>query len=208
MHCEQRIYTFCPPNYRFFNSLRPRQNGRHFASDIFKCIFLNENVCISIRISLKFVPKGPINNIPALVQIMAWCRSGDKPLSEAMMVNLPTNIFVSRPQWVVGWLIAKLWQNSLIFLWRTDRCDTVRFVYILYLDYVLLLFVLIMTLADRGICHHPSPCCATGTGVINNQGNLQAATLYRRSGCVCGKCKRKSLGGTLSHGDQIQVLAI
>ena len=54
-----------------FDTLRPRQNGRHFADDIFKCIFLNENVWISIGISLKFVPKDPINNIPALVQIMA-----------------------------------------------------------------------------------------------------------------------------------------
>ena len=61
------------------NSLRPRQNGPHFADDIFKCIFLNENVSIAIKISLKFVPKGPINNIPALVQIMAWRRPGDKP---------------------------------------------------------------------------------------------------------------------------------
>ena len=34
-------------------------------------IFFNENVTISIEISLKFVPKGPINNDPALVQIMA-----------------------------------------------------------------------------------------------------------------------------------------
>ena len=42
-------------------------NGRHFPDDIFKCIFLNENVFISIKISLKFVPKGQINNIPALV---------------------------------------------------------------------------------------------------------------------------------------------
>ena len=50
-----------------FNSLRPRQNGRHFADDIFKWIFLNENVWIPIKISLKFVPKGPINIIPALV---------------------------------------------------------------------------------------------------------------------------------------------
>ena len=56
-----------------------RDNGRHFADDIFKCIFLNENVWIPIKISLKFVPKVPINNIPALVQILAWCRSGDKP---------------------------------------------------------------------------------------------------------------------------------
>ena len=68
------------------NTSRPRQNGRHFADDIFKCIFLNENVGISIEISLKFVPKGPINNIPSLVQIMAWRRPGRKPLSEPMMV--------------------------------------------------------------------------------------------------------------------------
>ena len=63
-------------------TLRPRQNGHHFADDTFKLIFVNENVWISITISLKFVPKGPINNIPALVQIMAWRRSDDKPLSE------------------------------------------------------------------------------------------------------------------------------
>ena len=49
------------------NTLRPRQNGRHFADDILKSILLNENVCIPIEISLKFVPKGPIDNIPALV---------------------------------------------------------------------------------------------------------------------------------------------
>ena len=81
------------------NTLRPRQNGRHFADAIFKCIFLNENVWIPIKFSLKFVPKGPINNIPALVQIMAWRRPGDKPLSEPMMDNLPTHICVTRPQW-------------------------------------------------------------------------------------------------------------
>ena len=84
----------------YLNTLRPRQNGRHFADDILKCIFLNENVWISIKISLKFVPKGPINNIPSLVQIMAWRRPGDKPLSEPMMVSLPTHICVTRLQWV------------------------------------------------------------------------------------------------------------
>ena len=52
------------------DTLRARQNGHHFADNIFKCILLNENVWISIKISLKFVPKGLINNIPALVQIM------------------------------------------------------------------------------------------------------------------------------------------
>ena len=73
------------------NTFRPRQNGRHFPDDSFKWIFLNENVWISIEVSLKFVPKGPINNIPALVQIMAWRRPGDKPLSEPMIVSLLTH---------------------------------------------------------------------------------------------------------------------
>ena len=82
------------------NTLRPRRNEQHFADDIFKRIFFNENVWISITISLKFVPNGPINNISALVQIIAWRRSGDKPLSEPMMVSLPTHICVTRPQWV------------------------------------------------------------------------------------------------------------
>ena len=83
-----------------FNTLRPRQNGRHFADAIFKCIFLNENARISLKISLEFVPKVRINNIPALVQIMAWRRPGDKPLSEPMMVSLLTHICITRPQWV------------------------------------------------------------------------------------------------------------
>ena len=89
-------------NRRWINTLRPRQNGRHFADDIFKWIFLNDNVWIAINISLKFTPRGPINNIPTLVQVMAWRRPGDKPLSEPMMVRLPTHISVTRPQWVTS----------------------------------------------------------------------------------------------------------
>ena len=84
----------------FFSTLRTRQNGRHFADDNFKCFFVKENIWISIKISLRFVPKRPIKNNPALVQIMAWRRPGDKPLSETMMVSLPTHICVTRPQWV------------------------------------------------------------------------------------------------------------
>ena len=46
----------------------------------------NENYCFLIQISLKFVPNDPTNNIPAaLVQLMAWCRTGNKPLSEPMI---------------------------------------------------------------------------------------------------------------------------
>ena len=58
------------------NTLGPRQNGPHFPDDIFKCIFSNENVWTSIKISPKFVPEGPINIIPASFQIMAWCQPG------------------------------------------------------------------------------------------------------------------------------------
>ena len=83
-----------------FYTFRTRQNGRHFADDIFNRIFVKENVRISIKFSLKFVHKGPINNIPALVQIMAWRRPGGKPLSEPVMVSLLTHICVARPQWV------------------------------------------------------------------------------------------------------------
>ena len=106
---SQGYYSHCLdhdlPEYSSFsttkvNTLRPRQNGRRFADAVFKGIFLNENVWILIKFSLKFVPKGPINNIPALVQIMAWRRPGDKPLSEPMMVRSLTHIYVTRPQWV------------------------------------------------------------------------------------------------------------
>ena len=78
----------CRPRMIEFNTLRQRQNGRHFPDDIFKCFFLNENVLILLNISLAFVPKVRINNIPALVRIMAWRRPGEKPLR------------VTPPQWV------------------------------------------------------------------------------------------------------------
>ena len=57
------------------------------ADDILKCIFLNENNGIQIQISLKFVPRRPIDNKPALVQVMAWRRAGDKPLPELMLTQ-------------------------------------------------------------------------------------------------------------------------
>ena len=66
------------------------------AAILSKCIFLTENVWISINITLKFVPKGPIESIPSLVQIMAWRRPGDKPLSESMMVSVLTYICVNQ----------------------------------------------------------------------------------------------------------------
>ena len=81
------------------NTLRPGQIYRHFADDIFKCIFFNKNV-IWLEISLKFVLQLQIDNIIALVQIKAWCRSGKNPLSESMLVSLVMHICFTRPQWV------------------------------------------------------------------------------------------------------------
>ena len=106
---------FCSSQTRWLNSdlfkklhLRQYQNiihmknERHFADNILKCIFLNENIWIPTKISLNYVPYGLIDNMAALVQIMAWRRPGDKPLSGPMMVRLLTHICVTQPQWVKG----------------------------------------------------------------------------------------------------------
>ena len=85
---------------QWVNTLGPRQHFSHFADDVFKWIFVNENVWILLQISLKFVLKVRIDNIPALVQIMAWPRPGDKPLSELMVVSLLTHMCVTWPQWI------------------------------------------------------------------------------------------------------------
>ena len=78
------------------NTLMARRNCSHFPGDIFIWIFVNEFlVWISIKFPLNLFPKGPINNIPALVQIMSWHRSGDKPLYETMMVRLLKHIYAS-----------------------------------------------------------------------------------------------------------------
>ena len=75
----------CDPYKPLLNKWRLRQNDHHLADNIFKCNFLKENVWISIKISLKFLHKGLIDTMPALVHIVAWRWTGDKPLSEPMM---------------------------------------------------------------------------------------------------------------------------
>ena len=76
-----------------------KKNGRHFSKNILTCIFLNRIVWNPTKISFKIFPKYIIKNIPAVFQIMAWRRPGDKPLSEPKMVRLSTHICVTRPQW-------------------------------------------------------------------------------------------------------------
>ena len=88
----------CNANVLLVNTWRSRRNDRHLADDhlfswmkIYWCEF---------KFHWSFFPKGPINNIPALDQIMAWRQPGDKPLSDPRMFSLMTHIWVTRPQWV------------------------------------------------------------------------------------------------------------
>ena len=80
------------------NTLMPRKIDDTFPTTLFKRIFLNENWCIFDKDFFEIFPKDPINDISPLVRIMAWCRSGNKPLSEPTVTN--DGICVIRPQWV------------------------------------------------------------------------------------------------------------
>ena len=114
---------------------------QHFAVDIFKCIFFNENVWISIKISLKFVPKGPINNIPALVQIMAWHRPVDKPLSEPMMVRSMMHICVTRPQWDIYDISQNLFKETYCQKISGKTMRNVFFFFFFFLTSLLILLL-------------------------------------------------------------------
>ena len=103
MHCSIcEITHYCArgkyPGH--VNTLRLRQNGWHFTDDIPKCIFLNENLGISTQISLKFVPKGPIDIMPALVQIMAWHHLDASHYISQWGHSSPMHICITQPQWV------------------------------------------------------------------------------------------------------------
>ena len=95
------MFLVCPglfligkTQYKYIES---ETNDRHFPDDIFKHIFLSDFFLI-LMISLLFVSQGPINNIPASVKKMAWCQSGDKSLSEPMVIIALTHICVTRPR--------------------------------------------------------------------------------------------------------------
>ena len=83
-----------------FNTLRLRQNCRNLSDNSFRCVFLSEDLWILLKISLKCVSEIWINNIPVLVQIMAWRQSGNKPVSKPMMVSLLMHICITWPQWI------------------------------------------------------------------------------------------------------------
>ena len=110
----------CGTKRRWVNTFRPRQNGCLFTDDIFKCILLNENVWIPFTISLKFVSIGPINNIPALVQIKTWHRQGNKPLSEPMMLSLLMHIYVTCTPWETT---ASLYGNEPLYFYIESKAQ-------------------------------------------------------------------------------------
>ena len=95
---------------------RPRQNGRHFPDDIFKCIFLNENIGISLKMSLKFIPKGPVNNITALVRLGAgqW-----------------TSHYLNQWRLVYWRIYASLGLNELNTVLNDAWCFEIRYEYLL-----------------------------------------------------------------------------
>ena len=112
-----------------------------FSDDIFKCILLNESIWIAIKSSLKFVPNDPINNIPGLVQITAWRRRGDKPLSEPMVVSfrniyalLGLNELTSNGSWCMGIKGEMSGTVCVTFTWY-------MYIYELFIALFVLLFV-------------------------------------------------------------------
>ena len=84
------------------------RNGHNFTDDMFTCIFVNEKFCILIKISLKFVPKGSIDNKWALAQVMTWCRTGN--CLNQCWPSLMTHIYGTR-RWV-KWVIIRSWWLS------------------------------------------------------------------------------------------------
>ena len=106
------------------NTLRPRQNGRRFADDTFKRIFLIEMLECRLRFHWNLFLRVQLT---ALVQKLAWRRPGDKPLSEPMLVCLLTHICVTRPQWVKWhwwtWLTHWSW-DKMAAIFQTTFSDT------------------------------------------------------------------------------------
>ena len=127
---------------------------------------MNENIWISIKISLKFVPKCLINNIPALVQIMAWRGPGDKPLSEPLMVRLPTHICVTWPQWVNSLVPGRCSCNLVLVIVRFIlRLDILTICYEITLGWIpkdltdyLSKLVQVMVWHHQATSHYLSQC--------------------------------------------------
>ena len=98
------------------NSSPLGQNGCHFGRRHFQIHFFIDKLWILIEILQKFVPKCPFDNNTALVQIMAWCRIGDKPLSEPMLTRF-TDAYKcgTRGKWVKPCQAEFILRNKNVF---------------------------------------------------------------------------------------------
>ena len=140
----------------FFNPFRPKQNGCNFADDIFIWILLNENVSIAIKISLKFVPIGPIKNIPALVQIMAWRRPGVHTLWVFLSIfthHWLWNYWTNRILVITSGLIWLSMETTMTLL-ANDRSLRKLQLYIFYQN------ILLKAIANMYVCWSNYVCLA------------------------------------------------
>ena len=83
------------------------------ADDTLKCIVLNENDRIPIWISLKFTSRSLVDNKAALVQVMGWCITSEKPLPEPMLTQFTdacsgNGLALNRRQ-AINWTDAYMW---------------------------------------------------------------------------------------------------
>ena len=83
----ESMAIYASPSLNILTHLPLDKMAAILADDIFKCIFLNENDKIPIQFSLKLVPRSAIDNKSALVWVIAWRQTGDKPLPEPMMTQ-------------------------------------------------------------------------------------------------------------------------
>ena len=128
--------------------MRPRQNGRHFADHI-SSAFSWMKIPILHNISLKYVPWGLIDNIAALIQIMARCRIGDKPLSGAMLVCF-TNAYMRHSASMSKYILSNTW---LIFNTSTPNVFTMTWIILSLNTYKTPHIKMINNGLSKKICH-------------------------------------------------------
>ena len=115
------------------SQLRLRQNGCHFADKIFKCIFLNENVWILLKILLKFVPEVWINNIPALVQVMALHWPAIIWTNDGWFTDAYMSLSLNELMAFVHSVLSHYWnQHWFIFSWTISITPQWKFTKIIY----------------------------------------------------------------------------
>ena len=144
--------------------------------NLLKCIFLNENTWISLKISLKFIPKVLINSIAVLVQKMACRLPGDKPLSELITFSLLTHICVTRLQWVkysplyINFPIMEIVLPIYLVAYKRGTC---------------------MYVSENGTVHTPS-----NKGILYIAASVDLQPVWLPTGCSTGISAKLSVATT------------